>query len=170
MTNARRLTIEELQDLVRRSIAGEAPLDTLVTAAIFGSREAAPVWWRDWPQHARDAWDKAVWLHRLATGGPTGLRRAKNAPTLESSWRAIEAMAPDPERWWEIPGVTWPKLAPVLGCRARTVHYHLCDVLGWRFAGRGQSRRVVAAPCIACGRPTPPHEIKERLCPRCRTD
>lgn len=153
--------------VVTEYLAGEGPLDRLFCLAVFG-QVRGPRMWRDWPKPARDGWDRVVWLHRLMSDRPNRLRRAPHAPTLESAYAAIRGMAPDPEAWWELPGMTWPELAPVLGVSARAVYYHLVEALGWRFAGRGPSRRAVTAPCVTCGGTGDPRRLSDAgLCPTC---
>lgn len=165
---ARRLTTDDLRQIVRRVLEGEGSLDELVSAALFGSYDARPYWWRDWPQHARDAWDLAVWLHRLETDRPRGLKRSRNAPDLTAAWDTIQEFAPDPDRWWEVPGISWSAMAELLNVGPRTVHYHVTEVLGFRFEGLGRERRVAEAPCMGCGDPFPAAEIQDRRCPSCR--
>ena len=171
MLAATRLTDRELRDLARRHIAGEAPLDVLVNTALFGTgHNPSKTQWQDWPKHAKDAWDKAVWYYRLMTtyGVDPTRPRQRAGPTLRQTWAAIDSMAQTtPGPWWQMPNLTWPRLAPILGIGEASVSYYLVHVQGWRFAGRASSRSVVLAPCESCGAPNPPQQLSGHLCRRC---
>lgn len=171
-----RLTDEQIDELIQQYHAGKAPLETLANEAIFGSLEAVPVQWGAWPEGARKLWDRIYSReyeikHWMEPSPASGKRKTwQNPPTVEQAWRAIEGWAPDPERWWLVPGLTWRELRPILGCPIRTISYQLVDVQGWRLAGLGNRRRITAAPCVQCGVPHPPIDILYRTCPTCRGD
>jgi hypothetical protein len=153
------VSMREVEEAVDRALAGEASLDVLMTAKLFP--RGSPLYWIDWPPEAVRLWDAAsrLYLERRRTERP--------APTQSEAWDAVLAVAPDPARWWRIPGVTWDDLAPYLRLSPRALRYQLCDLQGWRMKGRGQTRTILAAPCVACGDPQRPSDLRNRRCPRC---
>lgn len=172
MKQPRRLSASDIDALVERYQAGEAPLDHLVNAALWGRNEDRPRMWRDWPKHAREAWELAIRRDReiAAWGVRTPIERGQTREhlTLKQAWDAIEAAAPDPARWWELPNVTWSDLRLPDAFSMRTIHYQLVDCQGWMLRGRGRHRRVIAAPCVQCGTKTHVSYLERRLCPTCR--
>lgn len=169
-----RLTEQQIDALIHRYHAGEAPLDQLATEAIFGSLQAKPVRWGDWPAEARKLWDqifsRELELTQWMSAKPQSGKRKdwQTPPTIEQAWRAIEGFAPDPDQWWLVPGLNWRALKPILGCPIRTISYQLLDIQGWRFTGLGRRRRVTAAPCVECEMPHPPSDLLRRTCLTCR--
>lgn len=164
------LTPAEIRSLVQRSFDEKRPLDHILSERLFGSIRAKPVYERDWPPQAKAAYYAAVtiWLdvHRTSPANPR--QREQNPPSIHDAYRALRETADDPRRWWRQPHVTWNELGAELGVDARTASYHLCDVYGFRFAGRYSSRRVSSAPCIGCGAGTPPELLSpDYLCLSC---
>ena len=164
------LTPAEIRSLVQRSFDEKRPLDHILSERLFGSIRAKPRYERDWPPQAKAAYYAAVnlWIdvHRADPTNPR--QREQNPPSIHDAYRALRETAEDPAEWWLQPHVTWKQLGAALGVDARTASYHLCDVYGFRFAGRYSRRHVQCAPCIACGEPTAPHMLSDDYrCPPC---
>lgn len=135
MATPTRLTEADLDSLVRSALCGRGSVDELVTRALFGP-EVPPVW-GEWPEEAQDLWSAACQRYRAALG--TDMPRpgkvwTPNPLTWPVSWQLILSVAPDPRRWWLLPGVTWADMAawldPAFTVRNLTYRLH---ALGWRF-------------------------------------
>lgn len=157
--------------LVEAALAGDGPLDRLVTEHLFGGR--GPTLWGDWPDHAKDAWRHAVALWRLERGQTVWvppIARDVVYPTVAESWSAfrdaVSEIVPPGLDWWVIPNVSWGDIASHLGISATATSYHL-GVLGWKFQGVYRTRTVVAAPCLECGQPCPAEGIDAGRGPCC---
>lgn len=170
MLNAERLTEWEMREIAARAYIGEGPLEALFNDRVFGEgHDPNGTAWKDWPQHARDAWDMTVWfyrLHRDVDVDPTK-PKTRGGPSLLDTWRVITTLSPSDSPWYLVPGLTWPKVAPLLGIGARSVHYYMVQVHGWELRGRGSSRRVVRAPCVTCGNPSGVLMMQDRMCVSC---
>lgn len=157
--------------LVHEAMHGPTCLDELISLRLFGSLSAVPELWGEWPPAARESWDEAMRRHAEITHGieeRSRPRRRHQAPTLAEAWAAMLSVAPDPARWWRLPHVTWPMIAPLLDLGTRSAVYYLVQVQGWDLAGLAGSRRIVAAPCVACGTVTSALDLAHRRCPSCR--
>jgi len=165
----RRLTDEEIRSLVGRVVAGELrSLDEALTKAIWGP--SPPETWGEWPQEAKDDWSSGLKIYREGEELHQLIRQApQGGLTVNISWRTILGLAPKPEEWWLLPGVTWLDIGKRIGLAPRRAAYRM-TALGWRMKGVGMrvpGRRVVAAPCETCGVAWTPPEIKERQGPCC---
>ena len=163
-------TEEELRYLVGQVVAGEcSPLDKVLTAAIWG--DDAPVTWGEWPSEAIEVWNLGC---RLYLQDYRSMRCTHLVPrfvlTVTLSWRTILGLAPDPDEWWLLPGVTWMEVGDRLGLTPRRAAYRMGN-LGWRMKGVGMGvpdRRVVAAPCKVCGAVWAPRELRDHWGPCCQ--
>lgn len=170
MLEAEQLSQWDLRDLAARAYIGEGPLERLFNDAVFGEgHDPNDTEWSDWPQHARDAWDRAVWFYRLHRdeGVDPEKPTPRGGPSLQDTWRAILTLSTNGGPWHRVPNLTWPRLAPLLGIGARSVHYYMVQVHGWELRGRKSSRRIVRAPCVLCSSPTDVGKLHDQLCPSC---
>jgi hypothetical protein len=174
------LTSEQIDALVERALAGEAPMGTLYDRAAWPG--GVPEMWRDWPLEVREAWDDAAhrYFHRRRelseTADGTPRVRELVRPTLAEAWEIVEASSrhPDPASrlsWMDLSlrmAALDPSLRAAILVSKRATQYQLCDRLGFRFGGPGSVREIVQAPCATCESVLPIWELENRMCGGCR--
>ena len=177
MTEAPRPLDAEIDAAVAAALAGHASLETLITRLLLG-RDPDPEdpAWTD-PEHRR-IWSIAVTRWTVARRKQLGeheprqagflKRRLPPQPTLADVWSEIERVT-NANRQWDVgPHLEWKELAARLQMRVRAAIHLIRDTQQWMFVGRGETRRCVRAPCVACGKPIDAVLLKARRCPPCR--
>ncbi len=166
---ASRLSEADVRKIVDRALRGDGTLIDLMYTALFGSTEGRDgITWGDWPEHAVEAWDAATALfrdrHRVRD------RVAEEAEALirrEVAWECLEAAVPFGRVFPSLAGVRNHEIPRPPDTGLRAFMRELIEKQHWTFAGRGRSRRVVLAPCLACGTVVRPKHLSGRLCPDC---
>jgi hypothetical protein len=160
------LSREEIVVVVERVLArfGELTMDAEITAALYPS--GAPWRWADWSPDAGAIYMEAVELfcqrRKEVMRKPVLMQPADNRPsrrrhqiTTDDGWRAVnESLREPPER-----RLTWPDLGRRLGVHPRAAEHLLKGRLGFRFTGIYQTREIVRAPCLECGKLHPMEDI-----------
>lgn len=160
------LTDAEIVLIAEQAVDGDEPLDEILAQRIFGG--APPERWGDWPDDAVRMWKDAVAIWRILRDEhrPEIEEGEDSKVPLRTSWEAIDEVRAriemPPRHWFRIPNVTWGDIASVLGLGATSTAWHF-GLLGWKLDGVYSTRKVVAAPCVRCGRIHPAEEIHQRL-------
>lgn len=159
----------DVRAVVERALHGDGTLAELMDIALFGGHEdREDVTWGDWPDHAIEAWDTATALFRDRS-------RAREEATLERealvrrelAWECVEAAVPPGSVFPALPHVRNHEIPRPSAMGTKAFMRELIEKQCWTFAGRGRSRRVVLAPCVACGTVARPRDLSGRLCPEC---
>jgi hypothetical protein len=156
-------TDDWIKDVVEKCVADGAIYDDAMNRALFPN--GVPQLWAQWPQPARDAWDRgAVMYLKLKPVGEG--EREPGTITLQEAWWAIEQSAQNPNV--EV-RYSWRDIGTFLNIGERGAQYVLARVYGFVMRGRNYSRKIVAAPCIECGEVWP-HNILtgDHKCRKCR--
>lgn len=167
-----RLSDSTLSALVDRALAKEAPLDKLITQAMFGKNKQI------WDDAAWQTWYRgvALWDERKAhifesdeKGTRTRLKwnNAEITTSVDDAWDAVEASgrdAPAKARY------SLRDLTQRLGLfNQRHTMYVLQNNMGFHFEGKSDNKKLVAAPCRICQVPHPITDIQNRECNTCRS-
>jgi hypothetical protein len=163
---AKVLDADDIDRLVKRSFRkGQPCLFDLFNRAVFGPRyRHQDVYWSQWPMHARASWTLAIARYRELRAGGASRPKARTV-TLADTWAAIEELGTGP--WWRLRDVTHHDFARELSVGPRAVPYWLVIRHNWHLVGRGEKRRIVAAPCAECGSVVPVAEVQCRRCAVC---
>ncbi len=178
------LTDQTLHALVDEAVATRAPLDKLINQAMYGDDKAPSQMtaeeWKVWLRGIA-IWDqkKAPLLKQLGIGrGISGNGSGNSArtvwakeqigTTVEQAWKAIEESSlelPRNERW------NWQDLADRLKLHNRRhAQYVVEKMLGFKFTGVKQTKRLVAGPCKQCKKSFPRSDLgpTTRMCTSCQ--
>lgn len=163
------LSPAEIRETVQQAFDTGRPLDHVLAERLFGGVSKKPLYEKDWPPQARAAYyaAAAAWIEMKRADPRNAMGREADPPTVAQAHATLRKLAPDPREWWKLPYLTWPRIGHALGVTARTVQYHLCDVMGFVFEGRNSKRRITAAPCSSCGSIFHPSVLPLGTCPDC---
>ena len=158
---------------MRRAIAGEASLETLVCRQLYSRdpHHSDP----PWGAVETAAWARAVAMWREARSDTIERRRAgyvnrpvRHQPDLNAIWSEILYEAQLFDNKWDVGShLKWDRIVGHLGLTKQTAA-RLLDAQGWVFTGQGKNRRCVAAPCSKCGMRSSPSALLNGVCKSCR--
>lgn len=161
------LTLQQIEEIVDKAVAGEGALSRMMDKALFPNRY--PRKWGDYSPEQKAAWDKAVELYDSKverTGRRQYKARRPNARTVsvEEAWQAVmeSILEADPKK-----RLTWRSIGDLLGIHMRAAQYQLTAKLGFVIEGDYPTRFLTAGPCLACTETVPLDDLHHSFCNNC---